>query len=201
MNIKKEIIIIRTYISTIILWWYWIFVYRNKKIKNDIKRNLIATNSPHTQNTFILFCYLMNEHQSFRSIFYLRIGKIRYIRHLLFWFYKPNESVMVHMAEDKIGSGLRLCHGNSIVCIAESIGENVDIYQQTTIGFSKNGFPKIGNNVIIYAGAKVLGNIKIGNNVIIGANAVVKNDIPDNSVVAGVPAKIIKYNLENKFII
>lgn len=46
------------------------------------------------------------------------------------------------MSKDKIGLGLRLCHGNSIVCIAVSIGENVDIYQQKTIEFSKEEFPK-----------------------------------------------------------
>jgi serine O-acetyltransferase len=52
----------------------------------------------------------------------------------------------------------------------------------------------IGDNVILFSGAKVIGNVCIGNNVVVGANAVVLNDIPDNAVVAGVPAKIISYN-------
>lgn len=46
--------------------------------------------------------------------------------------------------------------------------------------------------MVIYAGAKVVGGVRVGNNVTIGANAVVTKDIPDNSVVGGVPAKIIK---------
>ena len=52
--------------------------------------------------------------------------------------------------------------------------------------------PKIGNNVFIGAGAKVLGDIRIGDNVKIGANAVVINDIPDGATAVGVPAKIIQ---------
>ena len=55
--------------------------------------------------------------------------------------------------------------------------------------------PVIGDNVHISAGARILGPIRIGNNVIIGANAVVVKDVPDNCIVAGVPAKIIKDNI------
>ena len=53
------------------------------------------------------------------------------------------------------------------------------------------GVPKIGNNVILFHGCKVLDNITIGNNVVIGANVVVTTDIPANSVIAGFPAKVI----------
>jgi serine O-acetyltransferase len=52
----------------------------------------------------------------------------------------------------------------------------------------------VGDNVWIATGAKVLGPVKVGNNVVIGANAVVIRDVPDNSVVAGVPAKVIGEN-------
>lgn len=55
------------------------------------------------------------------------------------------------------------------------------------------GRPTIGNNVTIYTGAVVVGNISIGDNVIIAANAVVRNDVPNNVLVAGVPAKIVKF--------
>ena len=73
------------------------------------------------------------------------------------------------------------------------IGSNVKIYQQVTIGQNEKGeAPIIGNDVIIYPGARIIGNVKIGNNIIVGTNSVVTHDIPDNSVVAGVPAKVIK---------
>lgn len=55
----------------------------------------------------------------------------------------------------------------------------------------KKGFPTIGNNVTIFPGARVVGNIHVGDNVVIGANSVVVKDVPDNSIVAGVPARVI----------
>lgn len=79
------------------------------------------------------------------------------------------------------------------------IGKNCTIYQNVTLGRKNQDedfAPSIGNNVTIYSGAKVIGNVKIGNNVVIGANSVVTKDVPDNSVVAGVPAKIIKGNVK-----
>lgn len=91
----------------------------------------------------------------------------------------------------------RLQHGLNGIIISHyaHIGKNVWIAQQVTIGqaLDKNVAPIIGDNVIIGAGAKIFGDITIGNNVTIGANAVVTHDVPDNCVVAGIPAKIIKY--------
>lgn len=95
---------------------------------------------------------------------------------------------------ESMGGGLLIAHGFSIIINCKSMGHNCTIYQQVTIGQTSTGVPTIGDNVTIYCGAKVLGGITIGNNVIIGANAVVVKDVPDNCVVAGVPAKIIKYN-------
>ena len=69
------------------------------------------------------------------------------------------------------------------------------IFQGVTIGgmLKENEMlvPRIGNNVILFAGAKVIGNVTIGNNVVVGANAVVTHDVPDNAVVAGIPARVI----------
>ena len=80
-----------------------------------------------------------------------------------------------------------------------SIGKNVTIFHQVTIG-SKDSktAPSIGNNTIIYPGAKIIGNIHVGNNAIIGAGAVVVKNVPDNAIVAGVPAKVIGENFNNK---
>ena len=73
------------------------------------------------------------------------------------------------------------------------IGNNCRIYQQVTFGQNRNNFPTIGNNVIVYAGAKIIGDVHIGDNAIIGANAVVTKDVPPNAIVGGIPAKVIKY--------
>ena len=90
----------------------------------------------------------------------------------------------------------RLPHGlNGIIVSPEAIiGKNCTIFHQVTIGNDyrdvKN-VPTIGNNVRIYPGAKIIGNITIGDNVEIGANAVVVQDVPDNSLVLAEKANIL----------
>lgn len=101
-----------------------------------------------------------------------------------------------------LGNNFKLPHQGLGVVIGPKvvIGENVTIYQNVTLGAKVNGTgytaPEIGNNVIIGAGACILGKVKIGNNVIIGANAVVLSDIPENGIAVGVPAKIIRREKE-----
>lgn len=96
-----------------------------------------------------------------------------------------------------IGNGLFIDHGMGVV-IGETaiIGDNVTMYQGVTLGGTgkEKGkrHPTIGSNVVIGAGAKVLGNITIGDNSYIGANAVVIKDVPVNSTVIGVPGRITK---------
>ena len=77
----------------------------------------------------------------------------------------------------------------------KKIGDNLSVFQGCTIGaVVGKGVPVLGNDVMMYAGAKIVGDVKIGNNVVVGANAVVVKDVPDNAVVVGVPAKIVSYN-------
>ena len=95
--------------------------------------------------------------------------------------------------------GVKFAYGGiGVVIHARAlIGQNCMIGQGVTIG-GKSGWyevPIIGNNVEINAGARILGPIRVGNNVIIGANAVVVKDVPDNCIVAGIPARIIKDNM------
>jgi len=95
-----------------------------------------------------------------------------------------------------IGSEIFIDHGSGVV-IGETteIGDNVTIYAEVVLGGTSDEpvkrHPTIGNNVVIGTGAKLLGPINIGNNVKIGANSVVIDDIPDNSVVVGVPGRVI----------
>lgn len=91
-----------------------------------------------------------------------------------------------------IGKGLVIKHcGAIVVNPCSKIGENCTLFQSVTIGEWKGKRPQIGNNVIIFAGASVIGNVKVGDNVVIGANALVVNDVPDGAVVAGNPAKVV----------
>lgn len=124
--------------------------------------------------------------------------KIPFIPRYLSEFARQMTGIDIHPGA-KIGKEFFIDHGTGVV-IGETaeIGENVTIYQGVSLGGTSlepvKRHPTIGNNVVIGAGAKVLGPVKIGNNVKIGANSVITKDVPDNSVVVGVPGRIISRN-------
>lgn len=97
----------------------------------------------------------------------------------------------------KIGKGFFIDHGNGVI-IGETavVGDNVTLYQGVTLGGTgkERGkrHPTIGNNVMISAGAKVLGSFTIGDNSKIGAGSVVLSEVPPNSTVVGVPGRVVK---------
>jgi serine O-acetyltransferase len=92
-----------------------------------------------------------------------------------------------------IGGGLYIAHPIGTVIAVNKMGKNCSIIAAVTIGLrNEHKFPTIGDNVIIGAGARVLGGITIGDDVIIGANAVVIKDLPAGVTAVGVPAKVIK---------
>lgn len=97
----------------------------------------------------------------------------------------------------RIGRGLFIDHGMGVV-IGETavIGENVVLFQGVTLGGTgkETGkrHPTLGDNIVVGAGAKVLGNIEIGSNSYIGANAVVIKAVPPNATVVGVPGRITR---------
>ena len=99
----------------------------------------------------------------------------------------------------KIGKGLFIDHGSGVV-IGETteIGDNCTIYQGVTLGGTGKHLgkrhPTLGDNVMVGAGAKVLGPVNVGSNTKIAAGAVVLKDIPDNSTAVGIPARIVRQN-------
>ena len=96
-----------------------------------------------------------------------------------------------------IGKGLFIDHGMGVV-IGETaeIGDNCTIYQGVTLGGTGKDVgkrhPTLGDNVMVGAGAKVLGPVKIGSNSKIAANAVVLREVPENSTAVGIPAKVVR---------
>ncbi len=95
-----------------------------------------------------------------------------------------------------IGPGFFIDHGMGVV-IGETaeVGENVTLYHGVTLGGTSlakgKRHPTLGENVVVGAGAKILGAIRVGDNSRIGANAVVVKDVPPNSVVVGVPGQVV----------
>jgi serine O-acetyltransferase len=100
-----------------------------------------------------------------------------------------------------IGRRFFIDHGTGVV-IGETaeIGDDVLLYQGVTLGGTGNErgkrHPTLGNNVVVGAGAKVLGNIRIGDNVKIGAGSVVVHAVPDHSTVVGVPGRVVRIRPE-----
>ncbi len=104
----------------------------------------------------------------------------------------------------KIGKRFFIDHGMGIV-IGETaeVGNDVLLYQGSTLGGTGKDkgkrHPTLGNNIIVGAGAKLLGPIKVGDNVKVGAGSVVVKDVPANCTVVGVPGEIVKVNGRRMF--
>lgn len=176
-----------------------VFVYLNSIhkdiIRADINRwsEVLHWDGTDKENLKKLLYYK----QEFRNLFYYRL-KSKYVR-ILSLIAKPMSTLFIWT--ENIGPGLFIQHGFATVIAAKSIGSNAWINQQVTIGYKDDSSaPIIGNNVSICAGAIVLGNIYVGNNSTIGANAVITKDVPEESVVIGSKAFIIKKCGENVYL-
>jgi serine O-acetyltransferase len=136
-----------------------------------------------------------------KAIFWYRIAhflfkiKLKLLAEAIMYFVRMVHGIEIHPAA-KIGKRLFIDHGMGVV-IGETavIGDDCLMYHGSTLGGTGKEHckrhPTIGNNVLIGAGAKVLGNITIGDNVKIGANTVVTQDVPANCTIVGPKGKII----------
>jgi serine O-acetyltransferase len=127
--------------------------------------------------------------------FFYRV-KIFFVARLISQIARFFTGIEIHPGA-KIGKRFFIDHGLGVVVGETSIiGDDVLLYQGATLGgtgiVQGKRHPTIGNNVVIGAGAKVLGDIVVGDNSYIGANAVVIKDVPPNSTVVGVPGRITK---------
>ena len=165
-----------------------------KNIVLDVKRWSKLLKLPGDSDVINLLV-LLSRYKEFRNLFYHRVRTGNLLAKILMRFFKIfyTELPTLGIWTDSIGPGLFIQHGVCTIIAADSIGENCSINQQVTIGYIDDiNSPTIGDNVRITAGAKVLGGVKIGDNVTVGANAVVLKDVPNNCVVVGVPARIIR---------
>lgn len=169
-----------------------------KMVARDVK--LIKKSDPAAKNTLeILLTY-----PTLRAIRCYRLAHWFYERknfttaRIISQWARSKTGIEIHPGAT-IGKGLFIDHGMGVV-IGETaiIGDNCLLYQGVTLGGTgkEKGkrHPTLGNNVLVGAGAKVLGPFTVGNNVKIAANAVVLNAIPDNCTAVGVPARVVKMN-------
>lgn len=170
-------------------------------IKEEIK--IIRERDPAIHSNMEVFLY-----PSFRAMLHYRIAHKLYLKkHYFLARYVSQRGVRktgieIHPGA-QIGKGFFVDHGNGVI-IGETavVGDNVTLYQGVTLGGTgkEHGkrHPTVGNNVMISAGAKVLGSFKIGDNSKIGAGSVVLSEVPPNSTVVGVPGRVVKrFNMQS----
>ena len=199
-NLGKRLFAVLNYPRTLPVYLCALCSKQRNLIEKDIARwNQIDQNS---FNLFESLNWYMTYKKEFRNLIQHRlknpsrtvIAMIHFAIARILW--KPMESLYIY-TED-IGGGLYIQHGFATIITAQKIGENCRIYQQVTIGY-KNGArpPILEDNVAVTCGAKVLGDITMHKGSIAAAGAVVVKDVPENAIVAGVPAKVIAYKDEN----
>jgi serine O-acetyltransferase len=164
-------------------------------IKEEMQ--IIQERDPAIKTPFEVFLY-----PSFKAILRYRIAHKLYLKKHYFlarWFSQRTvrkTGIEIHPGAT-IGKGLFIDHGHGVV-IGETaiLGDNITLYQGVTLGGTgkETGkrHPTIGNNVMVSAGAKILGSFTIGENSKIGAGSVVLSEIPPNSTVVGVPGRVVK---------
>ena len=167
-----------------------------KRLKEDIA--VVKERDPAARSAFEIWLTYsgLNAVHSYRHAHWFYERKFYTIARIISQFARFRTGIEIHPGA-KIGKGLFIDHGMGVV-IGETaeIGDNCLIYQGVTLGGTGKDkgkrHPTLGNNVMVGAGAKVLGPFKIGDNVKIAANAVVLEEIPPNCTAAGVPARIVR---------
>lgn len=164
-------------------------------VKEEIE--VIKERDPAIHSTFEVFLY-----PSFKAILRYRLAHKLYLKKHYFlarWISQRTArktGIEIHPGAT-IGKGLFIDHGHGVI-IGETaiIGDNVTLYQGVTLGGTgkEKGkrHPTIKDNVMISAGAKVLGSFTVGENSKIGAGSVVVDEVPPNSTVVGIPGRVVK---------
>ena len=159
---------------------------------SDLDRYAVYYQSRRPETRFdrvILFIWIMTFFPEYRTVFYFRH---RTLGHLLALLCPPMKSLAL-LTKKTCGPGLLVHHGFGTRVTAEEIGANFTIRQLATVGYGNNSIdcPKIGNNVTIGIGARVLGGVTLGDDVVVGPNSLVISDVPSGVMVMGVPSKIV----------
>ena len=172
-----------------------------KRLKQEI--TIIKQRDPAIHSAMEVFLY-----PSFKAMLHYRLAHRMYKKkHYFLARYisqrgSRKTGIEIHPGA-QIGEGFFIDHGHGVI-IGETtiIGDNVTLYQGVTLGGTgkEKGkrHPTIGNNVMISAGAKVLGSFTIGDNSKIGAGSVVLSEVPPGSTVVGIPGRVIKRLNDNK---
>lgn len=168
------------------------------KIKKDIE--YIMENDPAARTKLEVFLLYPSIHARLAHMIshFLYKKNLLFLARLISQIARFLTGIEIHPGAT-LGAGILIDHGMGVV-IGETaeLGDRITIYHGTTLGGTgkEKGkrHPTVGDNVVIGAGSKVLGNIKIGLNSKIGANSVVLDDVPEGATVVGIPGRVVKIN-------
>ena len=168
------------------------------KIKKDIE--YIMENDPAARTKLEVFLLYPSIHARLAHMIshFLYKKNLLFLARLISQIARFLTGIEIHPGAT-LWAGILIDHGMGVV-IGETaeLGDRITIYHGTTLGGTgkEKGkrHPTVGDNVVIGAGSKVLGNIKIGSNSKIGANSVVLDDVPEGATVVGIPGKVVKIN-------
>ena len=168
------------------------------KIKKDIE--YIMENDPAARTKLEVFLLYPSIHARLAHMIshFLYKKNLLFLARLISQIARFLTGIEIHPGAT-LGAGILIDHGMGVVIgETEELGDRITIYHGTTLGGTgkEKGkrHPTVGDNVVIGAGSKVLGNIKIGSNSKIGANSVVLDDVPEGATVVGIPGKVVKIN-------
>jgi serine O-acetyltransferase len=169
-----------------------------ESIKRDIQAAL-ERDPAATSALEVILCYPgFHARQFHRLAHFLYKRRMRLLARIVSHISRFLTGIEIHPGA-KIGEGLFIDHGMGVV-IGETaeIGDNCHLYQGVTLGGTSTKrtkrHPTLGNNVVVGAGAKIIGAVTIGDNAKIGAGSVVLSNVPPNATVVGVPGHVVAYH-------
>ena len=171
----------------------------------ELKRDIWRTRRGKSGLLGDIVCLVTN--RGLQAMLYYRIANVCQKQHVPLLPFLLTRRIQTKYGIDiapsaTLGGGIVIFHGVGLVIGSEVVLDgDTDLYQGVTLGVRgaewvnehhDDGHPVVGRNVVIGAGAKILGYVSIGDNCVIGANAVVTKSIPENSVAVGIPARVIR---------
>ncbi len=197
----KKMLAARNYVRTLPVYLCVLMSPHKKLIKMDIERYCQITQFQ--GGLFVSLNWFLTDDKAFRNLVQHRLkNPTRSLKCMIHFaiaraLWKPLDSLYIYTID--IGGGLYIQHGFSTIISAKKIGENCRIFQQVTIGYKGNENPVLEDYASVACGAKVLGGVTMHKNSIAAAGAVVLKDVPENAIVGGVPARIIKFKDDSNF--